>query len=331
MNHPRSTPPDEERPRLKDLLYFSKSQRLALLVLLCIVLPAIPLLRRCAEKRQATADHRAAAFADSLCEGRGFSFAPTQEGNNASANADKASAPGSYPKAARAETFPFDPNRADSLTLRRLGLPPYVVRNLLRYRAKGGIIRTPEKFASIYGMSEADARRLAPYLQLEAYALKPRQSSPADGKPFAPTEKSTPRPRYGPAKYPPGTRIDLNKADTSELKRIRGIGTWRARAIANYRTRLGGFYSVEQLSEINNLPDSLQRSFFVATPPRRWLNLNQASLEELMRHPYLNYRQCRVILEHRRKRGPLSSLRPLLMYEEFTENDLRRLEPYVRF
>lgn len=33
---------------------------------------------------------------------------------------------------------PFDPNTADSLQLRSLGIPGNVVRNILRYRAKGG-------------------------------------------------------------------------------------------------------------------------------------------------------------------------------------------------
>lgn len=32
----------------------------------------------------------------------------------------------------------FDPNTADSVLLRQLGLPVYIVRNILKYRAKGG-------------------------------------------------------------------------------------------------------------------------------------------------------------------------------------------------
>ena len=51
---------------------------------------------------------------------------------------------GSYPKEQRKETFPFDPNTADSTQLLRLGLQPWQVRNIYKYRAAGGIYRTKE-------------------------------------------------------------------------------------------------------------------------------------------------------------------------------------------
>ena len=40
-----------------------------------------------------------------------------------------------------AELFAFDPNTADSTQLLRLGLSPWQVRNIYKYRAKGGIYR----------------------------------------------------------------------------------------------------------------------------------------------------------------------------------------------
>ena len=55
------------------------------------------------------------------------------------------------------------------------------------------------------------------------------------------------------------TIVDLNKADTSILKRIPGIGSTLARMIVVYRQRLGGFYDVSQLQEVPHVG--------VATPP----------------------------------------------------------------
>ena len=331
MQKPQPDYPHEERFRLKDLLYFGRSQRLAILVLLCLLLPAVPLLRRCTEQRETTAESEAAALVDSLYGSRGFLLEAA--GESPRTPSSPARSGGTRPQwAANApETFAFDPNRADSLTLRRLGLPPYVVRNLLRYRAAGGVIRTPEKFAAIYGMKAEDARRLGPCLLLDDYALPPRKPRTPTTPAPPPAAETAHRFTHTAAKYPAGTRIDLNRADTAQLKRIRGIGSWRARRIVDYRERLGGYSSPAQLAELPNMPDSLQRSFYVAAPPRKTLPLNSATLEELLRHPYLNYRQCRTILEHRRKRGPIRSLRQLLIYEEFTEDDLRRLQPYLSF
>lgn len=50
--------------------------------------------------------------------------------------------------------FDFNPNTADSVQLKKLGLSSFVVRNILRYREKGGVFRTPEAFARIYGLTE---------------------------------------------------------------------------------------------------------------------------------------------------------------------------------
>jgi len=57
---------------------------------------------------------------------------------------------------------PFDPNLADSIELLDLGLSPYVARNVLRYREKGGRFRTPESFARIYGLTEEQFETLRP-------------------------------------------------------------------------------------------------------------------------------------------------------------------------
>ena len=62
--------------------------------------------------------------------------------------------------------FDFNPNTADSVQLKKLGLPSFVVRNILRYREKGGVFRTPEAFARIYGLTEEQYLLLKPYVQI---------------------------------------------------------------------------------------------------------------------------------------------------------------------
>lgn len=132
-------------------------------------------------------------------------------------------------------------------------------------------------------------------------------------------------------KLPVGSVVDLNMADTTLLKRVPGIGSWRARRILQFRTHLGGYSRVEQLLEINGMPDTILHWFEVKTPPRKVLNLNQATADEMIAHPYLTYRHARVIINHRRLHGPLHSLSQLSLYPEFTNDTLAWLEPYVTF
>ncbi len=115
------------------------------------------------------------------------------------------------------------------------------------------------------------------------------------------------------------------------LKKIPGIGSYRARRIVDYRDRLGGFVSVAQLDEVGELPEGVGRWFTVSPAVRHPLQVNRLSVDALRRHPYLNFYQSRVIVEHRRKYGPIRELRALSLYEEFTPSDLERLRPYVDF
>ena len=70
--------------------------------------------------------------------------------------------------AEQAERFLFDPNTADSTQLLRLGLKPWQVRNIYKYRAHGGIYRTPEDFARLYGLTVKQYRELEPFFRLSA-------------------------------------------------------------------------------------------------------------------------------------------------------------------
>ena len=59
----------------------------------------------------------------------------------------------------KVETFFFDPNTADSLTFFRLGLQRWQVRNILRYRARGGVFQRKEDFGRVYGLTAGQYHR----------------------------------------------------------------------------------------------------------------------------------------------------------------------------
>lgn len=132
-------------------------------------------------------------------------------------------------------------------------------------------------------------------------------------------------------KFRSDTLLDLNTVDTLLLKRVPGIGSWRARRIVQFRDYLGGYSRVGQLLEIDGMPDSVLRWFVIHTPVYKRLNLNLATVDEMAAHPYLTYRQARVILRHKKKHGPLRSLNQLSLYREFSKDTLEWLEPYVIF
>ena len=125
--------------------------------------------------------------------------------------------------------------------------------------------------------------------------------------------------------------VDLNEADTTELKKIPGIGSGIARMIVAYRNRLGGFYDTAQLKEVDYVNEDMLKWFKLENASIHRINVNKAGLDKLRSHPYMNFYKAKVIMEYRRKKGKLKSLSQLSLYEEFTEKDLERLSYYLTF
>ncbi|WP_294079266.1 helix-hairpin-helix domain-containing protein [Proteiniphilum sp. UBA5384] len=131
-----------------------------------------------------------------------------------------------------------------------------------------------------------------------------------------------------------GETISLNKGDTAEWKKIPGIGSAYASRIVKYRELLGGFVQAEQLLEVYGIDQELFSGIIVYIEPDgdiRRLQVNRSDFKELLRHPYLNYKQVQAIMGLRRKKGDISSIRELSILDEFTPEDIFRLEPYLEF
>ena len=128
-----------------------------------------------------------------------------------------------------------------------------------------------------------------------------------------------------------GEHVVLNTADTTQLKMVPGIGPYFARKIVEYGQRLGGYVSVDQLDEIENFPLDAKQFLVIEHPSPRRLNVNQLSLNDLKRHPYISFYQARAITDYRRLHGPLRSLDDLRLSKDFPSEAIERLKPYVEF
>lgn len=263
--------------------------------------------------------------------------------------------------------FYFDPNTADSTQLLQLGLQPWQVRSIYKYRAKGGIYRKKEDFAYVYGLTAKDYKRLAPYIRIgedyrPAYELaevkrarqqnyysrpntyyKSTYSSSANqnhenrNSERNPSGNGTPAgvsPKHQ-ANYSPklhaGEHLSVNSADTTALKTIPGIGSYFARRIVRYREQLGGFFDKEQLLDIEDFPKEALDFINIDSGHIKKLKVNQLSLKQLRNHPYINYYQARAITDYRRLHGEIKDIKELRLMKEFTDNDIKRIQPYLEY
>ena len=227
---------------------------------------------------------------------------------------------------AAAELFPFNPNEADSATLLRVGLKPWQVRNLLKYRRKGGRWRSADDFRRLYGLTEEEFQRLRPYIIISPSAEENQNSLAKESG-----RRDSLR-RIYPEKFGELTVLSLNAADTTLLQRIPGIGRYRAAQICRYRERLGGYISTAQLREIGDLPEGIEQWFEIgADETPRQIDVNKSDFKTLLRHPYLSYNQVCAIMRFRQKFGSLRSWSDLRNSPDFSETDFQRLAPYFKF
>ena len=299
----------------KDFFYFTKTERQGIIVLVVLIIGAFaapqfyPLFHRPEEyapEKEENFEKEYKEFMASLKELKRSNRYPTKILPSHPQREIKLSA--------------FDPNTADSITFLTLGLPPWMAKNILHYREKRGEFHRPEDFRKIYGLSEKQYQKLRPYIRItKDFTHKDTIRLLSSGKEQRDTL----------FKYQPGTIIDLNRADTTELKKVPGIGSGIARMIVNYRNRLGSFYRIEQLQEIHLKAEKLRPWFSIDTTSLHRININKAGVEQMMRHPYINYYQAKAIVEHRKKKGAIKSLKELTLYEEFTPADFERLTAYI--
>ena len=227
------------------------------------------------------------------------------------------------------ENFPFDPNTADSSQLIKLGLQSWQVHNIYKYRARGGVYRKKEDFARLYGLTVKDYHRLEPYIRISS-DYQPAATLVGDKANGANGTNGTNGTLY-PKKIDSTQHVVLNTADTTTLRQVPGIGIYFAKEIVRYGQRLGGYISVDQLDEIADFPQASKKYFVVQQAHPKKLNVNQLTLQQLRRHPYINYYQARAIKEYCRLHGPLKSLDDLRLSRDFPPEVIQRLAPYVTF
>lgn len=210
--------------------------------------------------------------------------------------------------------FSFDPNKLDSIGFVKLGLKPYIASNILKYRRNGGTYSNVSDFSKVYGIRPDKFLELKPYISIAQ--IKDNQLNR--------TAEST-----------KSIIVELNSADTTLLMQVKGIGRGYAKGIVRFRNQAGGFISVEQLKDIYGMrPENFERIKSYCTANKnlvRKIVINTATVEKLQMHPYINFYQAKAIYELRRKKGRLKRLEDLIEISDLSAENIEKIKPYISF
>ena len=208
--------------------------------------------------------------------------------------------------------FPFDPNTISKEKFLEMGLPERAVNAIINYREKGGRFFEKDDFKKIYNLSNEAYLILEPYIEIETLVE------------FSDSLKR---------KKTEILSIELNSADTLDLQQLSGIGPSFSRRIVKYRELLGGYCRKEQLLEVYGM-DSLRFHGMVSNIEINdanitKININKATIKEMIKHPYIEYYLAKSIITYREKIGGYHNLEELkdakLIYEEL----FQKIKPYL--
>lgn len=237
-------------------------------------------------------------------------FAPISEKRNSSAKRKQKKGAKRKPSAPQKKDAPtpvkqqllfdFDPNAATYDSLLLLGISQYAANNIIKYREKGGRFKATNDLVKIYGLDSGQFSALQPHIKI----TRPPNFAELDKSRV--TSKAKVKPNYAPK------IIDINRADTTELKSLRGIGSVYANRIVKFRKSLGGYFTIDQIKDVWGISDSLYTSIrpFLSldTSTLKKKNINALDKESLVKHPYIDWRKARYILSYKKMHGDFKSM-----------------------
>lgn len=241
-------------------------------------------------------------------------------------------------EAVYATYFLFDPNLISYDSLLLLGLGSKNAGTLINYRNSGARFRRPSDIKKVYGLEGELGDSLLPYIRITAS----RSSAVADARP-GPSNSMGGHVRIAAAvdssrqevKKEPGYSLclDINSADSAELRQLPGIGSVLGARIVKYRKLLGGYVSVAQLAEVYGIDSVLVTKLspytYADTTLISPIYLNYADFSELLRHPYFDHKLCTDIFYYRRLSGRIDSLGELVRNRITDHSTLAKISPYI--
>ena len=212
--------------------------------------------------------------------------------------------------------FEFNPNLITEKEWQQFGLSYKQAKSIVNYVKKGGKFYKPEDLKKMYTISPKKYEELLPYVSI-------------------PKVETFEKKAYSPYVKKELVVIEINRADTLELDKIRGVGPAFARRIVKYRERLGGFYNKEQLFEVfgvdtpkfNEIKDQISIDLGSISK----ININTAEFDDLKRHPYLSFKQMNAIVNYRKQHGSYKSIDDLAKVLILKPETIQKIALYLDF
>lgn len=217
--------------------------------------------------------------------------------------------------------YPFNPNFITDYKGYTLGMSVEEIDRLLEFRKQDKWINSVEQFQKVTKISDSLLNIISPNFKFPEWVTNPK---PKNSFTYQNYQKKT-----------TAQKIDLNKATAQQLQRINGIGEKLSDRIVRYRNKfVGGFIADIQLKDVYGLtPEVIERvtqEFTVKTPRQiQKIDLNTATVEELVTVQHIDYDLAYNIIEQRTLRDGFKSFEELTKVKDFPTHKFDIIKLYL--
>ncbi len=216
---------------------------------------------------------------------------------------------------------PFNPNFINDFKGYQLGMSVSEIDRLLAFRKGNRFVNSAAEFQAVTKISDSLLHKIAPLFKFPAWV-----SNKAHWK------SNYERPKI----EQKIVQIDINEATAEDLKKIYGIGDGLSERILKEKRKFGAFVSMDQLNDIYGLSseviEELNKRFKVNSEvTRKRININTATIKELMQLPYFRYPVAKAIVAHRSMNGQFVKIADLTNISGFPNDRIEIIALYLEF
>ncbi|NNL32414.1 MAG: helix-hairpin-helix domain-containing protein [Flavobacteriaceae bacterium] len=218
--------------------------------------------------------------------------------------------------------FPFNPNFITDFKGYTLGMSNEEIDRLHKFRASNQWVNSAKDFQRVTKVSDSLLASMSPLFKFPEWVTHPKPSR--NYNTFTNSPKSYDQ------------KIDLNKATAKQLQRVNGIGEKLSDRIVSFRNKFNdGFIADVQLQDVYGLsPEVVERvlqQFTVKTPRKiEKIDLNTATMEQLVTIQHIDYEIASEIIEQRTLREGFNSFDELSKVKEFPIHKIDIIKLYLK-